>query len=306
MRAYVRIARIDHWDKNVVVLFGAILAAVYQPVALDAATIRTLVAAFVATCLVASGNYVLNELLDAASDRAHPEKGSRPAAQGLIDARVATIEWLLCVVAGLMLGRSVNATFNLYLTALAVMGLAYNVPPVRTKDWPYLDVLSESLNTPIRLCLGWAAVAPALQPPVALLVSAWLGFAFLMAVKRYAELRHLGDPVRAAAYRRSFAYYTPERLMVSLFVYATTGSVFAGIFIAQIRLELVLCLPLAAGFFGYYLYEGLLPDSPVRAPERLYRRPGFGAYAVLCIVVFAMLLFASIPSVHGMLAVPGR
>ena len=37
-----------------------------------------------------------------------------------------------------------------------------------------------------------------------------------MAMKRYAEYRHIGDPRVAAAYRRSFAYYTEERLLVSL------------------------------------------------------------------------------------------
>ena len=34
---------------------------------------------------------------------------------------------------------------------LLLMGIAYNVPPLRTKDRPYLDVLSESVNNPLRL-----------------------------------------------------------------------------------------------------------------------------------------------------------
>ncbi len=31
------------------------------------------------------------------------------------------------------------------------MGLVHNVPPVRSKELPYIDVLSESVNNPIRL-----------------------------------------------------------------------------------------------------------------------------------------------------------
>ena len=32
------------------------------------------------------------------------------------------------------------------------MGVVYNVPPLRTKEWPYLDVLSESVNNPSGCC----------------------------------------------------------------------------------------------------------------------------------------------------------
>jgi len=44
------------------------------------------------------------------------------------------------------------------------MGLVYNVPPLRTKDRQYLDVLSESINNPLRFMLGWTAVIGSLLP----------------------------------------------------------------------------------------------------------------------------------------------
>ena len=40
---------------------------------------------------------------------------------------------------------------------LWVMGCIYNIPPVRSKDLPYLDVLSEAVNNPLRMLAGWAA-----------------------------------------------------------------------------------------------------------------------------------------------------
>ena len=42
--------------------------------------------------------------------------------------------------------------------ALWIMGCLYNFSPVRTKDVPYLDVLTESINNPLRLLLGWSAI----------------------------------------------------------------------------------------------------------------------------------------------------
>ena len=35
------------------------------------------------------------------------------------------------------------------------MGCLYNIPPIRTKDHAYVDVLSESINNPIRFLVGW-------------------------------------------------------------------------------------------------------------------------------------------------------
>jgi hypothetical protein len=121
------------------------------------------------------------------------------------------------------------------------------------KEWPYLDVLSESLNNPIRLALGWFAVIPDRIPPGSLVLSYWMVGAFLMAVKRLAELRRIGDRDTLAAYRASFAHYTEERLLVSIMFYASACALFGGIFIVRYRLELILFVPLLAGFLAYYL-----------------------------------------------------
>jgi 4-hydroxybenzoate polyprenyltransferase len=131
--------------------------------------------------------------------------------------------------AGFALAWSLNVYFLMSAVWLWVMGIAYNVPPLRTKEWPYIDVLSESINNPIRLFLGWFALVTDHVPPLSLAISYWMVGAFFMAMKRFAEYRHIGDPKVAAAYRRSFAYYNEERLLVSLFFYATTCALFAGI-----------------------------------------------------------------------------
>ncbi len=97
---------------------------------------------------------------------------------------------------------------------------------------------------------------------MSLVIAYWMVGAFFMAMKRYAEYRHIGDPRVAAAYRRSFAFYTEERLLVSLFFYATTCALFAGIFIVRYHLELILFTPLGAGLFAYYLHIGTAAEQP--------------------------------------------
>jgi len=49
------------------------------------------------------------------------------------------------------------------------MGMCYNIPPIRTKKKVYLDVISESINNPIRLVLGWFIITSAIYPPSSLL-----------------------------------------------------------------------------------------------------------------------------------------
>jgi hypothetical protein len=102
----------------------------------------------------------------------------------------------------------------------------------------------------------------------------------------------------AAAYRRSFAYYTEERLLISLFFYATACALFAGIFIVRYHPELILFVPFAAGLFAYYMKLGLQPDSPTQNPEKLYRQRGFVAYLFVCFFVFVGLMFTSIPKMY--------
>jgi hypothetical protein len=72
---------------------------------------------------------------------------------------------------------------------------------VRTKELPYLDVLSESVNNPLRLFLGWFALVADKLPPLSLALAYWMVGAFFMATKRYAEYRF--TPVAGGF----FAYY---------------------------------------------------------------------------------------------------
>ena len=300
IRPYIQIARIDHWFKNAFMLLGVILAVFYQPQVAAWSSVWPLALAVIATCLVASSNYTLNELLDAPNDRLHPQKKTRPAALGLVKPGIAYAQWLMLAFGGFAVAASINVYFLASAVFLWVMGVLYNVPPMRTKEWPYLDVLSESVNNPIRLLLGWFALVTDHVPPMSLVVSYWMIGAFFMAMKRYAEYRHIGDKRVASAYRRSFQFYTEERLLVSIMFYATACALFAGIFIVRYHLELILFAPFAAGLFAYYMHIGMLPDSPVQNPEKLYRQRGFFAYMVLCTVAFVVLMFTSIPMLYDL------
>lgn len=298
VQAYISIARPDHWLKNVFMLIGVVLAFFYKP-ALYADFHWSMVAlGFAATCLVASSNYVLNEILDAPTDANHPEKRGRPIPSGLVWLPLAYGEWLLVGGAGFALAACVNEGFLAAAVSLWAMGLVYNVRPIRTKELPYVDVVSESVNNPIRLVLGWFVVSAETIPPVSLLAAYWMVGAFFMASKRFAEYRTIADKRRAAAYRKSFRHYDDNRLLISMFFYACAAAMFLGLFIIRYRLELILSIPLIAGFLSMYLRVALKPDSAAQAPERLFREKGLMAYLVLCAVAFVLLMFVRIDALY--------
>jgi len=301
---YVQIARPDHWIKNAFMLLGVLLAVFYEPDVVQWSSVGTLVLAVVATCLVASSNYTLNEWLDGPTDAMHPEKRTRPVPLGRIKAGGAYAQWLLLAAAGFFIASRINVWFFGSAVFLWVMGVLYNVPPVRTKEWAYVDVLSESVNNPIRLLLGWFALIDHRVPPVSLMLAYWMVGAYFMGLKRYAEYRHIGDPARAAAYRRSFRHYTEDRLLISVFFYAFCCAFFTGIFIVRYHLELIFFVPFAAGMLAYYLKLGMKPDSPAQKPELLYKERGFVTYTVFVVAVFVLLMFTSMPGLYDLFNVP--
>jgi len=296
---YVQMARIDHWFKNAFMLLGVIVALFVEPSLMRWDVVPRLLLALLATCLVASSNYVLNEMLDAPYDRKHPVKKHRPAAAEKVRRRWALAEWLGLGALGIGLGLLVNPFFAATAALLWIMGVLYNVKPVRTKEVPYLDVLSESVNNPIRLFLGWFPLIPDRVPPLSLVLSYWMVGAFFMALKRFAEYRSIGDRETAIRYRRSFRHYDEDRLLVSVFFYAITASLFAGVFIVRYHLELLLAIPFGAGLLAYYMKLGLKPNSPVQNPERLYRERGFMLYALASVVIFVLLMFTHIPALYS-------
>lgn len=295
---YLQIARFDHWFKNVFMLPGVVFAYYVQPDLFCGLSMLHIMIGLLAAGFVASSNYVINELLDAPYDALHPVKKFRPIPSGGINTSLVYIEWIGLALIGLLLAASLGMQFFLVAFWLWVMGCLYNIPPFRSKDKPFIDVLSESVNNPIRLLLGWYATGILVLPPVSLLLAYWMIGAFFMAIKRFAEYRKIADAETAANYRCSFRYYNEERLLISIMYYAVAFGLFFGIFLMRYKMELVLSAPLIAGFMAWYLHLGFIENSPAQYPERLYKERAFNLYCVFCSLSLLLLLYVDWPFLH--------
>lgn len=296
IKSYIKIARPDHWIKNVFIMPGLVLAIILsdKPVSVSELVVK-LLAGFFATCFIASANYVINEWLDAEFDKYHPTKKNRPVVSQNMKFSFVMAEYAICIVVGLLLSLPVNIPFVLTEIWLLVMGVLYNVKPIRTKDIVYLDVLSESINNMIRLLLGWFIVCEDIYPPSSILVGYWMAGAFLMAVKRYAEYRMIGDPKLAGSYRKSFAKYTEATLLCSSFYYGLCATFLIGIFLLKYRIEYIVAIPVLFFLFCYYLYIAYKPDSAAQKPEKLFREKKLMMLVSVLVVLFAVLTVVDIP-----------
>ena len=298
LRGHIQIARLDHWVKNVFVLPGIVVAVGMDPSYLTPELLPRSIGGLLAVGLIASSNYTLNEVLDAPYDRTHPVKSQRPVPSGAVSIPLAYAQWMGLAFAGIALALAISPGLAMAMVALWAMGCIYNIPPVRSKEIPYLDVLSEAVNNPIRLLAGWFIVGPAISAPASLLASYWMVGCYFMAIKRYAELRFILDPASAAQYRKSFKHYTQDRLLVSIVFYASAAMLCFGAFIIRYRVELILAFPLVALVMSLYLKLAFEPGSAAEAPEKLYRQRGLLLAVTAAAVVMGALSVVDVPAVR--------
>ncbi|MEP6828364.1 MAG: UbiA family prenyltransferase [Aestuariivirga sp.] len=297
---YLAIARFDHATKHVFIIPGIIIAYALRQPSMNFA-VFDICAGFVSAILIASANYVINEWLDRSFDAAHPVKSGRTAVNWKLRPELVYFEYTLLAVLGLFLAYLVGTAFFYTALLFVFSGIIYNVKPVRSKDWPYLDVISESINNPIRLTLGWTMIETSSLPPLSLLLGYWTAGAFLMTAKRLSEYRDISanqGEKQLQLYRSSFRFYTAENLTVSCFLYAMMSAFFIAIFLVRYRLEYILALPFIAFLFASYLWLSLREGSIAQRPERMFRSRRLVASLAAAVVVTIFVSFVDLPIVH--------
>lgn len=299
---YLAIARLDHSTKQVFIFPGFVLAYLLRGVQTPSLVQHIVLGLATAIC-IASANYVINEWLDRDFDKVHPTKSRRSAVQRQLTRSIVVVEWLTFLILGIVCAIYAGKSTLVTAAVFALQGIAYNVPPIRLKDKPYLDVFSESINNPIRLIIGWAMVDPSTLPPGSVILCYWTGGAFLMTAKRLSEYREIvgshGKDL-LARYRASFAGYTEISLTVSCFLYAMLSNFFLAVFLLKYRIEYILIMPIIMILFGHYLALSMLAGSTAQRPEKLFRERGLMMIVALLVAVFLLTTFVSIPSLEAL------
>jgi len=171
--------RFQQWLKNFLLLAPALAAHAIA----DPATLLALALAFLSFCLVASGTYLFNDLLDLESDRLHPRKQGRPLAAGTIPVHTAAPAALGLVGAGLVLGALGEPLFLLCLLVYLLLTCCYSLS---LKRLVLVDCFALAMLYTLRIIAGAAAIGMGLS--FWLLSFSVFLFLSLAFVKRYAEM----------------------------------------------------------------------------------------------------------------------
>lgn len=298
MKKYLKIARIDHWIKQLFILPGLVVAVLITDVAWSDLNMLKFLFGFLGTCFIASANYVINEWLDAPYDKYHPTKKNRPVVTENMSFKWVMVEYVAFIILGLFFSWLVNKLFLITVIVLLIMGFLYNVKPFRTKDIPFIDVLSESVNNMLRFMMGWFIATGDSIPPSSVLIGYWMAGAFLMATKRFAEFRMIGDKQQAGLYRRSFKFYTEKSLLASSLFYALISTFCLGVFMIKYRIEYLVATPWLFVLFAYYLSMALDNDSAVQKPEKLYKEKKLMLLVLIFVVIVLICSFVDMGFLH--------
>jgi 4-hydroxybenzoate polyprenyltransferase len=213
----IRLLRPAQWAKSAFLLIGpayGLADGAWDP----RAAWPTLVLVIIAFSLASSACYIINDVLDAPTDRNHPRKRNRPIASGRISPGFgigfAAGLVLVCAAALWFVPRGVEIWTLLCVAIYVVNVTAYSAI---LKHIVIADVICLSIGFVVRVLAGCAAVG--VTPSTWLLNSTFFLAMFLAFGKRLGERRLLGGTGATAA-RGVQAGYTDELLRLAVMVTA--------------------------------------------------------------------------------------
>lgn len=197
-RALLRACRPRQWSKNLLVLAAPCAAGLID---------RPLVAlqvtgAFVVLCLLSSSTYLVNDVRDREQDRVHPTKRLRPVAAGELSPRAALAWAAAAAVVGIAGASAIRPSLGALACGYLILTATYTL---KLRSVFILDMLAIAAGFVLRAFAGGVASDIYLSRWFVIVTAC--GAVFLVAAKRYAELRaHTQTmPLRATLRRYSLS-----------------------------------------------------------------------------------------------------
>ena len=217
--AWLRAMRPKQWVKNVLVLAAPLAAGRLFETGVLLASLW----AFISFSLVSASIYLINDSRDIEADRQHPKKRFRPIAAGELSSRTAYLLAAITVAAALALGFWVTRDLGITLAVYWVLQVVYSF---FLKHQPIIDLAMVAAGFLLRAVAGGVASGLVLSQWFLLVAS--FGSLFMVAGKRYSELKELGtDAGTRASLERYTKSYLREVWSVSIAIVIMSYSLWA-------------------------------------------------------------------------------
>ena len=213
---YLKLMRIKHYFKNVLVALPVIFAGV----ALKPTNIINTIIAFTTFSLTASIVYIINDIKDVEKDRKHPVKKKRPIASGEVSIKSAKLLAIILVIAIIGVLYFSNLLFNygvIVLLLYLILNVAYSFG---LKDIPLVDITILASGFVLRVLYGGLLLNIDISNWLFLTI---LSGSFYMALgKRRNELIKF----EGKETRKVLKYYTREFLDKNMYMFLSLSIVF--------------------------------------------------------------------------------
>jgi 4-hydroxybenzoate polyprenyltransferase len=258
-RLLLEAMRPRQWSKNAFVLGGLVFSGTVTDLG-NVAVALSLLGAF---CAVSGATYLLNDVVDAESDRHNPRTASRPIARGALDKRTALVAAVVLATVAVVGTAFINVYAALCLVAFSALQLAYSL---KLKHVLLIDVMAIAAGFVLRALAGLVAIDVEISEW--LLICTGLLALVLGLGKRRGELMAVGggehphrpvlDDYSVALVDELLTVVTPSTL-VAYCLYGAIG--------ARTQVMLLTVPFVIYGVFRmlYLLHRSTLPEDPATA-----------------------------------------
>ncbi|MCM1006472.1 MAG: UbiA prenyltransferase family protein [Ruminococcus flavefaciens] len=217
MRSYIKLIRVKHWIKNLLI----VIPAFFGTALIESEVIYQLIFGFFVFSFCSSAVYIINDLNDIENDRQHSDKCKRPLASG----EVSKKEALILIAVLLMLASILNhflcgfSLRSLIPWVYMILNLIYSIS---LKNKPVIDIVLLVSGFFFRVFYGSAITG--------IKISGWLYLTvislslFLAFGKRRNEKMSCGDSAR-----KVLGYYSLQYLNSNMYMYLALFAVFYSI-----------------------------------------------------------------------------
>ena len=150
MKEYLKLIRIKHWIKNILIFLPMICGN-----AINYQNLYISLLGFFSFCFISSSIYIINDIKDIEKDKLHPQKKNRPITSGKINKKNAIITTIILLVLSLVFNYFANMSLINYSLILLLLYFINNILyTYGLKNIAIVDIILLTLGFIIRIYYG--------------------------------------------------------------------------------------------------------------------------------------------------------